>query len=80
MVFERGNPVWKYSLPRRNQELPKKLPDAPIFHRLQESLGVFTTDAVDAEPDLMPLQSFLGERTQALLILPLVSGANLERA
>ncbi len=77
VVFERGNPVWKYALPRRNQELPRRLPDAPIFHRLQESLGVFTTDAVDAEPDLMPLQSFLGERTQALLILPLVSGANL---
>jgi GAF domain-containing protein len=77
VVFERGNPVWKYSLPRRNQELPKRLPDAPIFHRLQESLGVFTTDALDAEPDLMPLQSFLGERTKALLILPLVSGANL---
>jgi GAF domain-containing protein/signal transduction histidine kinase len=77
VVFERGNPVWKYSLPRRNQELPKRLPDAPIFSRLQESLGVFTTDAVDAEPDLIPLQSFLGERTQALLILPLVSGANL---
>ncbi len=77
VVFERGNPVWKYSLPRRNQELPRRLPDAPIFHRLQESLGVFTTDAVDAEPDLMPLQSFLGQNTRALLILPLVSGANL---
>jgi PAS domain S-box-containing protein len=77
VVFERGNPVWKYSLPRRNQELPKRLPDAPIFSRLQESLGVFTTDTVDAEPDLMPLQGFLGEKTRALLILPLVSGANL---
>jgi GAF domain-containing protein len=77
VVFERGNPIWKYSLPRRNQDLPRRLPDAPIFHRLQESLGVFTTDAVEAEPDLIPLQGFLGERTQALLILPLVSGANL---
>jgi GAF domain-containing protein/nitrogen-specific signal transduction histidine kinase len=77
VVFERGNPVWKYSLPRRNQELPKRLPEAPIFSRLQESLGVFTTDSVDAEPDLMSLQDFLGEKTKALLILPLVSGANL---
>ncbi len=77
VVFERGNPVWKYSLPRRNQELPKRLPDAPIFPRLQESLGVFTTDAVEAEPDLLPLQGFLGERTKALLILPLVSSADL---
>jgi hypothetical protein len=38
-----------------------RLPDAPIFHRLQESLGVFTTDAVDAEPDLTLCREFLGE-------------------
>jgi len=77
VMFERGSAIWKYAFPRHNQELPQILPDAPIFHRLSESLGVFTTDAVEAEPDLIPLQSFLGEKTRALLILPLVSGANL---
>jgi len=77
VMFERGNSVWKYALPMTNVKLPQRLPDAPIFHRLRESLGVFTTDAVNAEPDLMPLGSFLGERTKSLLILPLVSGANL---
>jgi GAF domain-containing protein len=77
VLFERGNAVWKYALPRRSLELPQELPDAPIFHRLKESLGVFTTDAVDAEPDLMPLMGFLGEETRSLLVLPLVSGANL---
>ncbi|HJS17435.1 MAG TPA: GAF domain-containing protein [Anaerolineales bacterium] len=77
VLFERGNAVLKYMLPKRNVELPQTLPNAPIFHRLRESLGVFTTDTVDAEPDLFSLQGFLGEDTKSLLILPLVSGANL---
>ncbi len=76
-VFERRDAVWKISIPRTKSKLPQKLPDAPIFQRLQESLGVFSTDAVKAEPDLNPLTKFLGEETQSLLILPLVSGANL---
>lgn len=77
VLFERGSPVWKHAIPRRSLELPRRLPDAPIFDRLRESLGVFTTDAVDSEPDLMPLREFLGEDARSLLILPLVSGANL---
>ncbi|MEO8356666.1 MAG: GAF domain-containing protein [Chloroflexota bacterium] len=77
VMLERGNWIWKNTLPRTNVKLPQKLPDAPIFHRLKESLGVFTTDAVNMEPDLAPLESFLGEGMKSLLILPLVSGANL---
>ncbi|MGZ9234001.1 MAG: GAF domain-containing protein [Anaerolineales bacterium] len=77
VVFERGSVVWKYALPKARSKLPQRLPDAPIFHRLQESLGVFATDAISAEPDLTPLKSFLGERTKSVLVLPLVSAANL---
>ncbi|HEX6269666.1 MAG TPA: GAF domain-containing protein [Anaerolineales bacterium] len=77
VVFERGNAVWRQALPRTKGTLPKSLPEAPIFNRLQESLGVFATDAVDAEPDLTPLASFLGKETKSLLVLPLISGANL---
>jgi GAF domain-containing protein len=77
VVFERGSAVWKYSLPNPRAKLPQKLPDAPLFNRLRESLGVFATDTVNAEPDLTPLGSFLGEGTKSLLVLPLVSGANL---
>ncbi len=77
VAFERGSPIWKYALPEMRSKLPRRLPDAPIFARLQESLGVFATDAVRAEPDLAPLGSFLGEKTKSLLALPLVSGANL---
>lgn len=77
VLFERGSAIWKYALPKRSLDLPQRLPDAPIFHRLRESLGVFTTDAVDSEPDLISLKGFLGDNTKSLLILPLVSGANL---
>jgi len=75
--FDRDKPVWKHSTPKSKTKLPAKLPDAPIFQRLQESLGVFVTDAVNAEPDLTPLSNFLGEGTQSLLILPFTSGSNL---
>ena len=75
--FERGKPVWKHSTPKSKTKLPYKLPDAPIFQRLQESLGVFVTDAISAEPDLAPLISFLGDGIQSLLILPFTSGSNL---
>jgi signal transduction histidine kinase/putative methionine-R-sulfoxide reductase with GAF domain len=77
VMFERNDAIWKYALPRTNVKLPQRLPDAPIFHRLQESLGVFATDTVAAEPDLTPLSKFLGANTRSLLILPLVSSANL---
>jgi len=77
VMFERGDAMWKYSAPPSREKLPKKLPDAPLFHRLRESLGVFATDSVNAESDLTPLGGFLGEGTRSLLVLPLASGANL---
>ena len=77
VVFERGNPVWKYALPYTKAKLPQVLPNAPIFRRLEESLGVFVTDSVSTEADLASLGSFLGEGTKSLLAMPLVSGANL---
>jgi signal transduction histidine kinase len=77
VAFERGSPIWKYALPGTNVRLPQLLPDAPIFHRLQESLGVFSTDAIGSEPDLAPLVDFIGRGIRSLLVLPLVSGANL---
>ena len=60
VMFERGDAVWKYALPKTKSKLPQNLPDAPIFNRLQESLGVFTTDSVSTEPDLAPSEQFPG--------------------
>ena len=77
VMFERGHAIWKHSLPPSARPLPQQLPEAPIFHRLQESLGVFTTDNLSSETDLTPLKDFIGEETKSLLILPLVSSANL---
>jgi GAF domain-containing protein len=77
VTFERGNAIWKYALPAAKVRLPQQLPDAPIFHRLRETLGVFAADAISSEPDLAPLRKFLGTQTRSLLVLPLVSGANL---
>jgi PAS domain S-box-containing protein len=77
VVFERGKAVWKFSNPKPTRKLPQTLPDAPLFQRLRESLGVFTTESVKNEADLAPLAGFLGENTQALLILPLASSSNL---
>jgi signal transduction histidine kinase len=48
-----------------------------LFTRLRESLGVFNTEDVTAEPDLRPLMDFIGEGVKALLVLPLASGQEL---
>lgn len=80
IVFERGQPVWQAALPRVRFKLPRELPAAPLFARLAESLGVFTSDAPASEPDLAPLSDLLDDETASLLALPLVSGADLRAA
>ncbi|KAA0284617.1 MAG: GAF domain-containing protein [Chloroflexi bacterium] len=77
VTFERGQNLWKYTMPRIRAKLPRVLPEAPIFGRLRESLGIFNTDDVHAEPDLASLLEMLGENARALLILPLISGQTL---
>lgn len=77
VTFERGQNLWKYSIPRVRTKLPRLLPDAPIFSRLRESQGIFTTDNVQNEPDLNSILEMLGENARALLILPLTSGKTL---
>ncbi|HVM72883.1 MAG TPA: GAF domain-containing protein [Anaerolineales bacterium] len=77
VTFDRfGIPVLRISIPSSEKTQPRALKPAPIFGRLAESLGVFTTDRVEDEADLKPLADFLSG-TRSLLILPLVSGQNL---
>ncbi len=77
-TFERGQAFWKVSSPRvRPNILPRPLPDSPIFNRLRESLGIFSTDDARNEPDLASLVEMLGENVMGLLVLPLISGQNL---
>ncbi|MCB9113151.1 MAG: GAF domain-containing protein [Anaerolineales bacterium] len=77
VTFERGQIYWKYTTPVIRAKLPRILPDAPIFSRLRESQGIFNTDDVRSEPDLVSILEMLGNNTRALLILPLSSGGSL---
>jgi GAF domain-containing protein/nitrogen-specific signal transduction histidine kinase len=77
VTFERGQAYWASATPRTREKLPKSLPDAPIFNRLRESLGIFNTDDARTEPDLAPLVDMLGEDTTGVIILPIVSGQSL---
>lgn len=77
VTFERGQAYWKITAPRIKTKLPRPLPDSPIFSRLRESHGIFNTDDVRNEPDLIPLMEMIGESTTALLVLPLISGQGL---
>ncbi|MGA7604781.1 MAG: GAF domain-containing protein [Anaerolineales bacterium] len=75
--FENGSAIWKAASPDSKYELPQTLPDTPLFDRLRESLGIFSTENAAAEPVLRPIMHLVGTDTNALLILPLVSGQNL---
>ena len=77
ITFDRyGTPVLRLSVPAGEEIGPRLLPQAPIFDRLRESLGVFSTDAAGREPDLAPLADLLAG-AESLLILPLAAGSDL---
>ncbi len=70
-------PLVQLSIPETEEmEIPILLPKVPLFDRLAESLGVFSTGSVDREFELDELKDFL-QGTHALLILPLAGGTNL---
>ncbi len=77
VLMEPRQARWVAAWPRVRQNLPQLLPEAPVFARLRESLGIFNTAQISSEPDLLPLMDFLGEETGALLIVPLASGQEL---
>ncbi len=65
-------------LPKREGTYPLPLPHSPLYERLAESLGLFSTDDVSKEAELAPLADFLAERkARALLVLPLATGNDL---
>jgi PAS domain S-box-containing protein len=71
-----GEAVLRAVVPEPARFRPHTLPAAPLFERLSDSLGVFSTDNVAGESDLAPLADML-KGTRALLVLPLVSGTSL---
>ena len=77
VTFDRFSvPMLQLVTPAGARSHSKSLPVAPIFDRLRESLGVFSTEEVENEPDLSSLSAML-KGTQSLLILPLASGQTL---
>ncbi len=57
---------------------PELLPDSPLFDRIRQTLGIFTTEDISQEAELAPLSDFLQRHhTRALLALPLVTGSTL---
>ena len=71
IAFERGRGILKTVLPRVRRAVAKTVPDTPLFARLRESRGVYTTEDVRAENETLPLLDFLGNDTRGLMILPL---------
>jgi PAS domain S-box-containing protein len=77
VTFDRlAQPLLRAEVPSDDADYPRMLKPAPIFDRLRESLGVFTTENIEAEPDLAPLTDIFTD-TRSLLILPFVSGQTL---
>ena len=63
--------------PPSGLSIPAPLPQTPLYDRLRESLGVFSTADIASEADLVPLADFLAAKnTCSLLALPLVSGVD----
>jgi GAF domain-containing protein len=77
VTIEGETAAWVISSPKTRSKLPKILPNAPVFTRLKESLGVISTEDFLAEPDFAPLVPMLGSETTGLLALPLVGGGIL---
>ncbi len=73
-----GKAVLKAELPPRDVTIPRTIPDAPIFERLRQTLGVFYCEDVSSEEELAPLKEYLDEiGTQSLLALSLATGSDL---
>lgn len=73
------NPMLVVEVPEgEKQPLPRELPDAPLFQRLRQSLGIFHAENVFAEPELEPLLPYFRSRgAHSLLALPLFTGVDL---
>jgi GAF domain-containing protein/nitrogen-specific signal transduction histidine kinase len=77
VTFDRfGDAHLQVSIPEDKKHKPTLPAKAPLFDRLGESLGVFSTEAVDRESELEPFKDFL-LGTRSLLILPLAGNSIL---
>ncbi|MCI0520213.1 MAG: GAF domain-containing protein [Chloroflexi bacterium] len=70
-----GRPLLQAETRSGERSLPLELPDAPIFERLRQTLGIFNAEEADQEVELAPLAAFLAERAaRSILISTLATG------
>jgi GAF domain-containing protein len=73
-----GEALLAAETPALGVTLPLTLSPSPLYERLRESLGIFSTEDVYAEQTLAGLEPFFTARqTHSLLVLPLVIGTDL---
>jgi GAF domain-containing protein len=71
IAYERGRGTMKLALPRGRHSSIKPVPESPLFDRLRESRGVYTTEDARLDHETKKIQDFLGADTRGLMILPL---------
>jgi PAS domain S-box-containing protein len=73
-----GNPLLRAEAPQVSPSLPVELPQAPLFERLRQTMGILHTEDISREPDLAPLSAYLETwGTRSLLALSLATGEDL---
>jgi PAS domain S-box-containing protein len=78
LVDAKGELYVHWHTPPGKISLPYKLPGAPIFDHLNQSLGIFIAEDISQEPELAPLSGFLSPAAVvSLLIVPLITSNNL---
>ncbi len=79
LLFEgEGLAFLQAEYPATGLELPLAVPDNPLFLRLRESLGVYSSEDVSQEPGLEQLADLFERfQTRGLLILPVTTGSEL---
>jgi PAS domain S-box-containing protein len=79
MLGDGGRLTLQVEVPGAGERLPRQLPATPLFTRLIESQGLFSTADAAAEADLLPIyETYLSQRhTRSLLIVPLMTGSTL---
>ncbi|MDH5505775.1 MAG: GAF domain-containing protein, partial [Anaerolineae bacterium] len=79
VLFSADNiPLLKVEVPSKGVAGIQSLPNAPIFERIRQSLGVLSSEDVLREKDLEGLGEFFTKRgTRSILALPLATGSDL---
>ncbi len=76
LLADGGQVALRAEIPQPEVALPLALPDMPLWQRLRESQGIFSTSDALSEPELEPLMEsyFINRQVRSLLVVPLAAG------